>query len=486
MPRRRLRRKAKQTKNTATKVETPSTEPSAGLDFLSSFDNVSISATVVKDEPAQPPLLPTAVSSTSTSMPHATENVKHVAPQPPLPLVEISAAASVSHAIENAAASAKADIAVSPLTHDTLVDEHESPKQRASNSPSAASEHAKTPLGDGDEEDDDYDDQRERSPQAIAMKAYFAGEQWKEETTTRKFTTWTSDEVCSLLRAHRYPTTLTANQNKLLHKMISTIESANMDGSLLVAGGPDYLKELVMPRVSKSEKLSVFRCVQIIFGVVKKVQEQEGRVSYWERLEATAMGEALCKEYQHNQIGKLLQQALEPQPLRALLYTTLVLNTVTVVEADTYVSKRVLRDHRQKKFKLVCLALESNENEVVSTLVYGRARQWELLASVDFKQHGAAPPGHWHLNRTSSGGVVPHSHVSVQVTVQRKHKKHPRTQWGKAEVWHGTPESCPLWWLFLPRGTRYASTPKRIRGLMDAFDVDSDESEDSSFDDHYY
>lgn len=149
-----------------------------------------------------------------------------------------------------------------------------------------------------------------------------------------------------------------------------------------------------------------------------------------------------------------------------------------MVEADRYVSKRVLPAHHKKKFKLVSLSLQSHENEAICTLVYGQAGNfdWELLASVDFKQHGAAPPGHWHLNRTSGGGVLAHSHVSAIARTQTKGDP-KRTEWGKGEVWHGTPESCPLWWLFIPRGMRYASMPKRIRALLDQFDIsDSDQS----------
>lgn len=361
--------------------------------------------------------------------------------------------------------------------------------------------HAKTPvtdgdtpvsLGDGDEadmDDDDYDEQEERTPNAVAMKSYFAGDKWKQETTTRPFTTWTSDEVFTWLKAQQYPSTFSKKQHEFMHKLLSVLDKANMDGGLLVAGGHEYLKELAISRMAlqKSQGHSfLMKCIRMIFHKVEEAQALEGRVSYWSRLQATEMGEALCKEYADNAIGKLLQQALEPQPLRSLLYTKLVLKTTTVLEADLYVSKRVLPSHRHKKFKLVGLALEADKHTVVSTLVYGRsgANQWELLASVDFKQHGVAPPGHWHLNRTSRGGIMPHSNVSVQVKVKVGLKAKPsRTQWGKGEVWHGAPDSCPLWWLFLPRGMRYASETKRIRNLMATFDVDSEETEDSSCDD---
>ena len=176
MPRRRLKRNINRKQNVP-KVETTSTEPSAtsaGLDFLSSFDNVSIcDATAAVPDAAAP------VSDTTVQ-------------PPPVPPTIISLVSKVSRM--NAAAAPAAvepgDLKVGAEKPETLEGKHAKTPVTDGDTPVS--------LGDGDEadmDDDDYDEQEERTPNAVAMKSYFAGDKWKQETTTRPFTTWTSDEV---------------------------------------------------------------------------------------------------------------------------------------------------------------------------------------------------------------------------------------------------------------------------------------------------
>ena len=70
--------------------------------------------------------------------------------------------------------------------------------------------------------------------------------------------------------------------------------------------------------------------------------------------------------------------------------------------------------------------------------------EWRPLVSVDFESHGSAPPGHWHLNQTPEGDMMPH--------------------WGPGKgnkVFHGDPRHCPLWWQLIPKGCIYKQTPPR-------------------------
>lgn len=179
MPRRRLKRNSNRKQNIP-KVVPPSTEPSvasAGLDFLSSFDNVSIS-----DATAAVPVPNTTVA--------VTDDTIKTPPVPSANIVVVSKESSVNAAAAAAAATA------GPHKPETCDDEHA--KTPTTDGDNAGHKRMQLNLGvdDGaDTDDDDYDEQQERTPNAVAMKSYFAGDKWKQETTTRQFTTWTSAEV---------------------------------------------------------------------------------------------------------------------------------------------------------------------------------------------------------------------------------------------------------------------------------------------------
>jgi hypothetical protein len=97
---------------------------------------------------------------------------------------------------------------------------------------------------------------------------------------------------------------------------------------------------------------------------------------------------------------------------------------------------------------VVSVSYADAPDKVCNNFIYvmGSDGDWWLVASVDFQNHGiGAPPGHWHLNRTPDGELIPHFFAMGPD--------------GKGDVFHGHPTSIPLWWLLIPTDKTYAACP---------------------------
>eukprot|EP00591_Stephanopyxis_turris_P007715 CAMPEP_0195519144 /NCGR_PEP_ID=MMETSP0794_2-20130614/14455_1 /TAXON_ID=515487 /ORGANISM="Stephanopyxis turris, Strain CCMP 815" /LENGTH=424 /DNA_ID=CAMNT_0040648253 /DNA_START=67 /DNA_END=1341 /DNA_ORIENTATION=+ len=235
-----------------------------------------------------------------------------------------------------------------------------------------------------------------------------------------------------------------------------------------------------------------------------------------DEFEATAYCDDKFAKNKDGRVGERLRLALEPRPLESILHETIrhVENASNVVEADSYVSKKASSStcNPSHFFKVVSIAPRNDPDVVWCNLIYvrtdvasvvqrdenrdsifsselmidktnegsakvnsrkqrrkhkqnkaasGRKKWWELLASVDFAQHGSAPPGHWHLNRNSCGDVLPHLSLSL------KHDDNEdRGKGSERQVWHGEEDCCPLWWQFIPNGMVYKREPERLKRLF--------------------
>jgi hypothetical protein len=271
----------------------------------------------------------------------------------------------------------------------------------------------------------------------------------------------------------------------LIEKLIQVIGQQDISGSLFLAGGKSYLYEKAYSLLAKREKARLHHAISVVFARVQEAQELQGDVPYWDRVwTGSSAGNALCKEYETTDLGGKLRSALEPHPLEDIQYAKLChLEAANdVIEADAHVKKTV---DGQFKFKVVSVAPREDPTVIWSNLIYVRSdsrvenqkendtsvlsgmekkrrrrqrkrrikeqkSQWELIASVDFSQHGSALPGHWHLNRTSGGDLVPH--LSLECGQDKNNR----------EVWHGNENCCPLWWHFIPIDMSYKEKPQQI------------------------
>uniref|UniRef100_A0A6U3UCD6 Uncharacterized protein n=1 Tax=Ditylum brightwellii TaxID=49249 RepID=A0A6U3UCD6_9STRA len=241
----------------------------------------------------------------------------------------------------------------------------------------------------------------------------------------------------------------------------------------------------------------------------RESQVSEALCDEFESKAAVTMGEEFAG------IGTRLHLALEPHPLDRIC--TSLLNSVEmaeVIEADSRVCKRAA-SAGQCLFKVVSVAPYDEPDVVWCNLIYvrtdadhagivvdnkfskdrrdcdvaapdsptmtttggspcamskrklrrrkkreGSVRRWELLASVDFAQHGSALPGHWHLNRNMCGDLLPH--MSIRFDTEENGGGSSSN-----EVWHGREDCCPLWWHFIPEGMNYKKMPSRLRKYYD-------------------
>jgi len=338
-------------------------------------------------------------------------------------------------------------------------------------------------------------------PNVIAL--YQTREFWKKEMSTQTVEEWTVEELTNWIqsRIHRAGyNELGEKPNQkcahLIEKLIHVIKQQDITGGLLLAGGKSYLGEKASSVLCKREKARLHHALAFIFSIVEEAKELQGVVPYWQRLwMSSAAGNALYAEYEGTDQGAKLRLALKPCPLADIRYTKIChLEAANdVLEADLNVDKMILPVGIACRFLVVSVAPREDPTVVWSNLIYVRndlhvdgvangsddftsatagatKRQrkrgkrkalkhrlrWELIASVDFSQHGSALPGHWHLNRTSNGDLVPH--LSLGIGDEDSHQR---------EVWHGHEDGCPLWWQFIPNGMVYKEKPRRLLLSLD-------------------
>lgn len=133
-------------------------------------------------------------------------------------------------------------------------------------------------------------------------------------------------------------------------------------------------------------------------------------------------------------------------PQEAIRYTYMCCDDLDVPVVDGFVKSR-RQPGSQYLFKVVSVADVKWPTVIRKNFIYGvdDGDRWTLVASVDLQQHGSAAPGHWHLNRTPHGDIIPHYHGE-----------------GKSEgTFHGTADSCPIWWHLVPRGMTHLCCPDR-------------------------
>jgi hypothetical protein len=355
----------------------------------------------------------------------------------------------------------------------------------------------------GELHDTDEDDERVAvDPSAGTL--YRDHEYWRRETSLSDVKDWSAAELRPWIegRIRWADPPPKIEVQSLVQRVLRLMEEEDIGGELLLAGGKSYLIEKTsLVGMSKADRMRLPHVAGLIFSAAREAEELHGTTSYWNRLaKSSAMGQALCEEYEKTgSIGTLLRLAMEPHPLDVIHFSSIChLEAANdVVEADEYVCKSVGSAASPCLFKVVSVAPREDPSIVWSNLIYARSdldhpaqgngddsainsktseetsptsrrqrrkdrhgrRQpphWELLASVDFAQHGSALPGHWHLNTTSCGDVLPHLQISEE-------------EGGGRETWHGVEDSCPLWWHFIPSGMSHKNTPHRLKTLFEEF-----------------
>mmetsp|Transcript_15466 Transcript_15466/g.31786 ORF Transcript_15466/g.31786 Transcript_15466/m.31786 type:complete len:339 (-) Transcript_15466:111-1127(-) len=252
------------------------------------------------------------------------------------------------------------------------------------------------------------------------------------------------------------------------------LEEAGVDGALLEAAGADIILEAAsattISRRYPSFSLKIHASHIHKCAVAEGLKESEEAIAaspadyYWRA------SSAITREYEGCPFESLFREALTPQPRHAILYTSVCSHSKDALDVtaaadevspycdtDSHFRIKILttlipspvlaiNEKKKKRGNGAGTCGSQNEQRMVAkhNLIFARTddNEWWLLASVDFEQHGSAPPGHWHMNRAPLGEVIPH--------------------WGpRGEVFHGGPGSCPLFWFLIPEGTSYSSIPRR-------------------------
>jgi hypothetical protein len=228
----------------------------------------------------------------------------------------------------------------------------------------------------------------------------------------------------------------------------------NCTGALLLAGGHSQLADRGIGVVHKTTSVVKLHA-RAIFDAIQELQtrleQPDAATSYWERMgEGTQHEQDVVREFSHpNRVGQTLQAALCPLPASSVRYTIIHMPTSKLDVASCHRRIASRCNKSACAFKVVSVASSDARDCICKNFIYYREkRKWLPLASVDFEQHGAAPPGHWHLNRGPHGDKVEHWGVDLH------------------NIFHGDPMHCPLWWLFIPRSKHYANLPQRVAHLV--------------------
>eukprot|EP01059_Diplonema_ambulator_P025299 TRINITY_DN42343_c0_g1_i1.p1 TRINITY_DN42343_c0_g1~~TRINITY_DN42343_c0_g1_i1.p1 ORF type:complete len:417 (+),score=120.89 TRINITY_DN42343_c0_g1_i1:54-1304(+) len=212
------------------------------------------------------------------------------------------------------------------------------------------------------------------------------------------------------------------------------------DGKLLEAGGVELLIQRTVGNVKW--EASILRKESNHIMEALRQHKLKNSADYYKR------SKRLQDIYSHSKLLPIVTSTLQPAPFEEVLYTNICSR-----ESSEACDVKSLNDDVGKKcppkaehrYKVVSVTPHETPLEVSHNLVYCRDRTdtWVLMFSVDFMKHGDdAPSGHWHINRAPLGELIPH--------------------WGPSNsVFHGTPDSCPIWWQLIPKGMTYHSIPER-------------------------
>ena len=291
-----------------------------------------------------------------------------------------------------------------------------------------------------DESDDEESEEEDLDEDEIVTAEHFNKyfDSYVKSEHSEDISKWTCQEVNnfmqSIARAGR-----TSHKDRVV-AIAKAADCANIDGKLLIAGGADLLVERTCGLVKWDKGVLKREANHIMkeLAATKAAAEK----TYWERNSRVA---AL---YKSSKLKKILKLAMSPMECGVLytVYRTRVGGdracSLDKVNAD--IPKRC-EAGETNIFKVVSLVTPDDPTGVRHNVIYYRnieTNRWNILTSVDFLQHGEAPPGHWHVNRAPLGEFVPH--------------------WGPSnDVVHGKPADCPVWWQLIPKGFKYCIPPER-------------------------
>eukprot|EP00808_Paulinella_micropora_P031321 g22053.t1 len=308
---------------------------------------------------------------------------------------------------------------------------------------------------------------------------------WSKELASaghRSVPGWDAEELA------RFVESLEPDSKKggLLSKIAKMLRDEDVSGALLLAAGPSLIVEKSMSLKLHKQQSVLKVTANKIFKKLEELQETSKRgdlQSYWQllQIEGNKEEQELITTFPDRAaMNDALFHALSPQPRSRVTYghvqqdSKLDVNSVCKVvrrrftpvvgsslksasNGDQKKQKGGKKAGRLKKgertpaeewrFLVVSASTDAAPELVAKNFIFyvhttEATPEWQPLCSVDFVRHGTAPPGHWHLNRTSDGDVMQH--------------------WGDGgSVFHGRPEMCPVWWLLIPDGTEYLNVPKR-------------------------
>ena len=315
------------------------------------------------------------------------------------------------------------DTSSSPLTD--LISEDEDEEEEEEEIP-------QSPPCEAEEEEEEGEDDEEQTPSFAKQYA----KHWVKEIAL-DIGGWTPKEVAEFILSLARKGKCTSKPR--LEAVAKAVIGGSVDGSLLLAGGADILVERTVGYV-KWDKGTLKREAN---GIIKHLlaAKSASELGYFER------NKRVKALYETSDLIDIIKTALLPCDLADVRYTTLSTRvsgdrccTVTGVDDDVC----NLAGNSPQIFKVVSVVTPETPMEVNHNMIYFKDKRnvWTLLCSVDFMAHGDAPPGHWHFNRAPLGELVPH--------------------WGPGNnVFHGSPEACPVWWHLIPVGMKYRTTPER-------------------------
>lgn len=304
----------------------------------------------------------------------------------------------------------------------------------------------------GGEEEEEIDDTA-LVPQRL--ESYFQSGEWKGEMKVKPPAQYTSAELATFVRRGGKG----ARQEEGWSKFAGVLEADEVTGALLLAGGVDQLADRGQNFVHR-DKGVVKTIAREIFAALEKEQKRalattaNANSSYFDFYGEPLAREAdqmVSEEFKSSELKNPLRRALMVYTAESIRYSHLRASDITTLDVNSVHRRvtRVLQSQALEQFKVVSVSAFPWHDVIQKNFIFfkstkdGKSR-WEPLASVDFDQHGAAPPGHWHLNRAPDGDVMQH--------------------WGPHinKTFHGDPAKCPLWWLLIPEHFRYKNKPDRL------------------------
>jgi len=178
-------------------------------------------------------------------------------------------------------------------------------------------------------------------------------------------------------------------------------------------------------------------------------------------MEGTEKEQEMIEEFKNSKMKRELMLILRLLSRKQIRYCFITVPKFDVRYVNKMVSKTCDLKTKQKKIedekgddeddeegeivKVVSVGTLESPDIIERNFIYAKTKEkkWKLITSVDFDQHGVAPPGHWHLNRAPDAGLMEHWGVSI------------------SNIYHGNPKKCPLWWFLIPKGKTYNKTPDR-------------------------